>query len=234
MVVSKECYVVMLEKNLETVRERLQRAAAKRGATLEDITLVAATKTVPAEVIRRAHALGLTHFGENRLQEAEEKIDNLPPGIHWHFIGHLQTNKVKKVLPAFKLIHSLDRMRLARRIQNEGEKSGWKTDVLLQVNIGLEKSKHGFNPEEVKDVLAELATFSHLKVLGLMAIAPFLPDPEETRPYFRRLYGLFRQIQIPGVAMKYLSMGMSNDFEVAIEEGANMVRLGSILFGERK
>ncbi|NMB35272.1 MAG: YggS family pyridoxal phosphate-dependent enzyme [Firmicutes bacterium] len=223
----------MLEKNLAAVRERLQKAAAKRGASLGDITLVAATKTVPVTTIRRAYALGMAHFGENRLQEAEEKIGALPPAIHWHFIGHLQTNKVKKVLPAFELIHSLDRMRLARRIQREGEKIDRKIDVLLQVNIGLEKSKQGFHPGEVEDALTELATFSHLRILGLMAIAPFFDDPEETRPYFRHLSDLSKQIQIPGVAMKYLSMGMSNDFEVAVEEGANMVRLGSILFGER-
>ncbi len=223
----------MLEKNLEAVRERLQRAASKRKVPLEDITLVAVTKTVPVPIIRRAHALGIAHFGENRLQEALTKVGSLPSGIHWHFIGHLQTNKVKNVLPVFKLIHSLDSMRLAGKIQTEGERIDRKVDVLLQVNIGLEQSKYGFHPAEAEDALAELAGYTHLRVLGLMAIAPFLDDPEEARPYFRRLYSLFKKIQIPGIMMKYLSMGMSNDFEVAIEEGANMVRLGSILFGER-
>ena len=223
----------MLEKNLETVRERLLRAASKRKVSLEDITLVGVTKTVPVPVIRQAHSLGIAHFGENRLQEALTKVGSLPSSIHWHFIGHLQTNKVKSVLPVFKLIHSLDSIRLARKIQREGEKIDRKVDVLLQVNIGLEQSKYGFHPAEVEDALAELAGYTNLRVLGLMAIAPFLDDPEETRPYFRRLYDLFKKIQIPGVKLKYLSMGMSNDFEVAIEEGANMVRLGSILFGER-
>lgn len=223
----------MLEKNLAMVRERLQRAAYKRGVPPENITLVAATKTVAASTIGRAHALGIAHFGENRLQEAMEKVEALPPDIHWHFIGHLQTNKVNKVLPAFELIHSLDRMRLARRIQREGEKIDRKVDVLLQVNIGLEKSKHGFHPAEAEDALAEIAAYTHLRVQGLMAIAPYLDDPEETRPCFRRLYDLFKRIKVPGVTMKYLSMGMSGDFEVAIEEGANMVRLGSALFGER-
>lgn len=223
----------MLKKNLEVVRERLQRAAFKRKVSLKDITLVAATKTVPVPIIRRAHALGVAHFGENRLQEALKKIDALSSDIHWHFIGHLQTNKVKNVLPLFKLIHSLDSIKLAGRIQREGEKIDRKVNVLLQVNIGSEESKYGFHPSEVEEALTELAAYTHLKILGLMAIAPFLDDTEETRPFFRCLYGLFQQIQIPGVEMKYLSMGMSNDFEVAIEEGANMVRLGSILFGER-
>lgn len=223
----------MLEKNLEIVRIRLQRAAAKRKVSLENITLVAVTKTVQVPTIQEAHALGVANFGENRLQEALAKIGDLPPSIDWHFIGHLQTNKVKNVLPLFKLIHSLDSIKLAGKIQREGEKIDKKVGVLLQVNIGSEFSKYGFHPAEVEDALAELASYTHLQILGLMAIAPFLDDPEETRPYFRRLYDLFKKIQIPGITMKYLSMGMSNDFEVAIEEGANMVRLGSILFGER-
>ncbi|MGI6308883.1 MAG: YggS family pyridoxal phosphate-dependent enzyme [Dethiobacteria bacterium] len=223
----------MLEKNLKTVQERLQKAVSKRRVPLDKITLVAVTKTVPVPVIRQAQALGIADFGENRLQEALPKVAALPSGIHWHFIGHLQTNKVKSVLPVFKLIHSLDSIRLARKIQKEGEKTGRKANVLLQVNIGLEQSKFGFQPEEVEDALEELAGYSNLKVMGLMAIAPFLADPEEVRPYFRRLYGLFKKIEIPGIMMKYLSMGMSNDFEVAVEEGANMIRLGSILFGER-
>ncbi len=223
----------MLEKNLGIVRERLQRAAAKRKVSLKDITLVAATKTIQVPTIQQAHAMGVTNFGENRLQEALPKIGALPSTIHWHFIGHLQTNKVKSVLPVFKLIHSLDSIKLAGRIQKEGEKIDKKMGVLLQVNIGSGLSKYGFHPAEVKDALAELASYTHLNILGLMAIAPFLDDPEETRPYFRHLYDLFTQIQIPGITMQYLSMGMSNDFDVAIEEGANMVRLGSILFGER-
>ncbi|NLJ56385.1 MAG: YggS family pyridoxal phosphate-dependent enzyme [Firmicutes bacterium] len=223
----------MLGKNIKIVQERLKKAAAKRGVPAASINLVAVTKTVPVAVIRQANALGLKTFGENRLQEALPKVAALPPAIEWHFIGHLQTNKVKNVLPAFKLIHSLDSMRLAKRIQREGEKIDKTVNVLLQVNIGLEESKFGFHPQEVEDALGELAGYSKLKVMGLMAIAPFRDDPEEVRPYFRRLYSLFKKIDIPGISLKHLSMGMSNDFEVAIEEGANMVRLGSVIFGER-
>jgi len=220
-------------KNLEEVRRRIERAAAKRGVPAEKILLVAVTKTVPPEIIQAAYHLGIRDFGENRVQEALPKIKLLPENIRWHFIGHLQRNKVKSVLPLFTLIHSLDSIRLAEAIQKEGEKQGKKVDVLLEVNIGEEESKIGFKYQEVEEALVELRGYSHLKVKGLMAVAPFLPDPEEVRPYFRRLYKLFRDIKIPGIEMKYLSMGMSNDFEVAVEEGANIVRLGTALFGER-
>ena len=225
--------VSMLKENLNKINERLRRAAAKRGVSPEEITLVAVTKTVPTETINAAHQLGINNFGENRVQEALSKIDFLPGGIRLHFIGHLQSNKVRHVVPVFDLIHSLDSIKLAGVIQKEGEKRDKKVNVLLQVNIGDEKSKFGFKREEVEDALVEMATYRNLKVLGLMTVAPFLPDPEEVRPYFRLLYQLFKSIKIPGIEMKYLSMGMSNDFEVAVEEGANMVRLGTALFGDR-
>jgi PLP dependent protein len=223
----------LLNKNLLFVKERLERAASKRGASANDIALVAVSKTVPVEIINEAWKLGITSFGENRVQDAVSKIGSLPEEINWHFIGHLQTNKVKQVLPLFKLIHSLDSIRLARVIQKEGENNSLSVNVLLQVNIALEESKYGFQEEEVKDALEEISSYKNLRVLGLMGIAPFTPDPEEIRPYFRQLHRIFEEISIPGVEMKYLSMGMSNDFEIAVEEGANMVRLGSVLFGER-
>jgi pyridoxal phosphate enzyme (YggS family) len=223
----------MIKRNLEKIKERLQKAASKRGVSPGEITLVAVTKTVPVDVIGAAYELGINNFGENRVQEALAKIKFLPPGIRWHFIGHLQTNKVRIVLPVFDLIHSLDSIKLAGVIQKEGEKNDKKVNVLLQVNIGAEESKFGFRQEEVSDALEELANYHNLKVLGLMAVAPFLPDPEEVRPYFRQLYHMFKSVKVPGIEMKYLSMGMSNDFEVAVEEGANVVRLGSALFGER-
>lgn len=223
----------VISKNLKEIRMRMERAAAKRGVSSEEILLVAVTKTVAPETIKVAYTLGIKDFGENRVQEALPKIKLLPESIRWHFIGHLQSNKVKNVLPVFELIHSLDSIKLAGVIQKEGEKQNKKVNVLLQVNIGEEESKFGFKYEEVKDALEELVAYRNLKVLGLMTIAPFLPDPEEVRPYFRRLYQMFKSIKIPGIEMKYLSMGMSNDFEVAIEEGANIVRLGTALFGER-
>lgn len=223
----------MLEKNIAQIKARLAEAAAKSDRSPEEITLVAVTKTVAPEKIRAAWELGINDFGENRVQEALPKIKELPAGIRWHFIGHLQSNKVRVVLPSFALIHSLDSMKLADVIQAEAKKNNKKVDVLLQINIGAEESKFGFKEEEVKDVLAGLAGYPNLRVQGLMAIAPFLPDPEAVRPHFRRLYRLFKSINVPGVEMKYLSAGMTNDFTVAVEEGANMIRLGSALFGER-
>ncbi|NLX90076.1 MAG: YggS family pyridoxal phosphate-dependent enzyme [Firmicutes bacterium] len=223
----------MIRENLEKIKKRLALAAAKRGIPVTDITLIAVTKTVPPDAIREAWDLGVTDFGENRVQEALPKIKTFPRGPRWHFIGHLQTNKVKQVLPVFDLIHSVDSLKLARAIQKEGEKLNKRVNVLVQVNIGAEESKFGFSYEEVLPALEEMAGFSALKILGLMGIAPFFPDPEHTRPYFRRLYRLFNDIKVAGAEMKYLSMGMTNDFEVAIEEGANMVRLGTALFGPR-
>ena len=223
----------MLKDNLALIRERIKKAVSRRNAAPENIILVAVTKTVAPRVMNEAWELGINNFGENRVQDALPKIGLLPSNINWHFIGHLQTNKVRQVLPVFKLIHSLDSIKLAGAIQKEAEKNNTVANVLLQVNIGGEKSKYGFFWEEVQDALVELTKLHHLKVLGLMRIAPFVEDPEEVRPYFRRLYSLFREINLPGIEMKYLSMGMSNDFEVALEEGANMIRVGTSLFGSR-
>ncbi len=224
---------MVYSNNYQKIQKGVQRAAAKRGISPQDITLVAISKNVAVKSIQNAYELGINNFGENRVQEALPKIKALPAGIRWHFVGHLQTNKVKFVLPSFSLIHSLDRYRLAQVLQEEGAKRDQKVDVLLQVNIAGEKSKHGFQQAEVQDVLQEVSTYSHLRVRGLMTIAPFVPNPEEVRPYFRTLYRLFKSINIPEVEMKYLSMGMTNDYEVAIEEGSNMIRLGTALFGDR-
>lgn len=221
----------MLEYNYGIIQERLQKAASKRGISPQEITMVAVSKTVGVERIQEAFAMGIKHFGENRLQDALPKITAIPEGPYWHFIGHLQTNKVKQVLDNFSLIQSLDRLKLARALQQEGEKRDCVIDTLLQVNIGDEDSKYGFQFEEVNDALTSLALFTHVRVLGLMALAPFVHDPEEVRPFFRQLYQLFSEIKIPGVEMKILSMGMTNDFEVAVEEGSNMVRIGTALFG---
>ncbi len=222
-----------MQENMQQVYQRLRQAANRAHVPWEAITLVAVTKSVPGSAIEQAWQLGIRHFGENRVQEALPKISSLPPGITWHFLGHLQTNKVRHVVEHFQLVQSLDRMKLARALQKEGEDRGKVIQVLLQVNIGDEKSKSGFHPDEIEDILVEISTFSHLRVLGLMAIPPYFPDAEAVRPYFRKMNGLFRQICIPNVQMEYLSMGMTHDFEIAVEEGANMVRLGTALFGER-
>ena len=221
---------MMIQKNLNYIKERMQNAAARRGVSAGDIKLVAVTKTVSADVVRQAWDLGITDFGENRVQDALPKIALLPDDLRWHFIGHLQTNKVKSVIPAFKLIHSLDSVKLARALQNEAEKQKTKVHVLAQVNIGSEESKSGFSFDELLPALEEIAALDSIKVQGLMAIAPYTDDPETVRPLFRRLYELFSSIKITGIEMKHLSMGMSNDFETAIEEGANMIRIGTNLF----
>lgn len=223
----------MLEQNIREINNRLARVALKRGVSPGEITLVAVSKTVSAEQIKQACALGIRHFGENRLQEALPKIAAVPESC-WHFIGHLQTNKVKQVIDHFRLIQSLDSFKLATALQQGGERLGRLINVLLQVNIGAEESKFGFAVGEIGDALSAIAGFKNIRVQGLMAIAPFLDNPEELRPYFRQLYSIFKRLDIPGVEMKILSMGMTNDFEVAVEEGSNMVRIGTALFGARR
>jgi len=222
-----------MQESLQQVYQRLRRAAARAHVAWETITLVAVTKSVPGSAIEQAWKLGVRHFGENRVQEALPKISSLPREITWHFLGHLQTNKVRQVVEHFQFVQSLDRMKLARALQKEGESRGKMIEVLLQVNIGDERSKSGFHPDEVEEALVEISAFSHLRVQGLMAIPPYFPDPEEVRPYFQKMNGFFREIRIPNVQMNYLSMGMTHDFEIAVEEGANMIRLGTALFGER-
>jgi pyridoxal phosphate enzyme (YggS family) len=223
----------VLGENYKRITDRLAAAAAKRGIPVTDITLIAVTKTVQPETIREAWELGINDFGENRVQDGLPKIDALPTGPRWHFIGHLQRNKVKQVLPNFVLIHSLDSLRLARALQKEGRKLKKTVEALVQVNIGSEESKFGFEYDEVLHAIEEMAGLDALRIRGLMAIAPFFSDPERTRPYFRKLYQLFTGIRVEGVEMRYLSMGMTNDFDVAVEEGANMVRIGTALFGPR-
>ena len=223
----------MLKDNLALIRERINKAVSRRNTVPENVILVAVTKTVSPRVMNEAWQLGINDFGENRVQDALPKIELLPSKINWHFIGHLQTNKVRQVLPVFNLIQSLDSLKLAGVLQKEAEKNNAVANVLLQVNIGGEKNKYGFRWEEAQDALVELTKLNYLKVLGLMGIAPYVEDPEEVRPYFRRLYSLFKEVNLPGIEMKYLSMGMSNDFEVALEEGANIIRVGTSLFGSR-
>ncbi|NLN06483.1 MAG: YggS family pyridoxal phosphate-dependent enzyme [Firmicutes bacterium] len=219
-----------LEERIACIQRNIA-AAAARGKR-QTVRLLAVTKTVPPEVIARAVSSGLTLFGENRVQEALPKIERFPQA-EWHLIGRLQTNKVKSVIGRFALIHSLDRWKLATALETRAEKLGQIVRVLVQVNIGREPQKGGVLPEDVPAFLREVARLSHLQVEGLMAIPPAVSHPEEARPYFRAMYQLFRSIDIPGIEMKTLSMGMSADYVMAVEEGANLVRVGSLLFGER-
>lgn len=219
-----------LALNLKLLKEKIALAAARsRGQKVE---LVAVTKTVPPTVIAEAIQLGITNFGENRVQEALPKVAAFPE-VHWHFIGRLQTNKVRHVVGKFTLIHSLDRWKLAEALQKEALKQGHIVRALVQVNIGREEQKAGVDPSEVKDFLQDVSTLSQLHIEGLMTVPPICTNPEEVRPYFRQMYELFTSTKIKGVQMKYLSMGMSADYEVAVEEGANLVRVGSLLFGQR-
>jgi len=226
-----------IRENIERVRERIETAAHRSGQKADDIILVAVTKEVDIPRIREALAYGVQHIGENRVQEAQRKFEALGRVATWHMVGHLQTNKVKKALEIFDLIHSLDRFELAQEISKRAQAAGRTVDVLVQVNTSGEPSKFGVAPEGAPRLVEQMAALPCLRIQGLMTIGAFLPDPEAVRPCFTLLRKLRDEIalrDIAGVSMKYLSMGMTNDFEVAIEEGANLVRIGRAIFGERE
>jgi pyridoxal phosphate enzyme (YggS family) len=221
-------------ENLERVREAIKRAAARAGRRAEEIRLVAVTKGVPVAVIREVVAAGQTVLGENRAQELLAKHSQVP-GVEWHFVGSLQTNKVRTVIDKIALLHSLDRLNLALELDRRAQQRGTVVPVLIQVNVSGEASKHGIAPEEARVFVRRVASLPGLAVCGLMTIAPLVRNPEEVRPVFRRLRQLARDLQeeVAGVEMKYLSMGMSNDFEVAVEEGSTLVRVGTAIFGRK-
>ena len=221
--------------NYERVLEKLEIAAEKSGRDKKEITLLAATKTVDPDTINYAIEKGITHIGENRVQELLSKHSLLKPA-HSHFIGHLQTNKVKDIIDKVEMIESVDSLKLANEISKQALKRGITMDVLLEVNIGGEESKSGFTPEEGEKAVEEVAKLPAIRVKGLMAIPPAADLPEESRKYFRKMYKLFIDIQgktIDNSNMSVLSMGMSNDFDIAAQEGATLVRVGTSLFGRR-
>lgn len=222
---------------LRLVDERIRRAVQAAGRPEGSVRLVAATKTVSVERLREAIAAGLTLAGENRLQEALPKIEALRGApVRWHFIGQLQRRKVRAVVGLFDLIHSVDSLDLAQEIDKRAETAGLRQEILLEVNIGGEATKAGFEVEQVERVLPQLGVLKHVAVKGLMAIPPPVSDAEAARPYFRRLRELAVKLTglgIAGIAMGELSMGMSNDYPVAIEEGATLVRVGTAIFGAR-
>ena len=228
-----------VKDRLERVRDRIARAARSAGRDPAEITLIAATKTVPMERLREAIRHGCRRFGENRVQEAIAKMDALTdvPELEWHFIGPLQTNKIKLVLGRFALIHAIDRLEIAERLNKALVDGKLVQPVLLEVNVSREATKHGFSPDMLMSAVGRMAQFPALQIRGLMTIPAAAVSPEEGRPNFRYLKKLALQVErenIPGVSMKELSMGMSADFECAIEEGATMVRVGTAVFGERK
>ena len=223
--------------NLKTVMDRIASAAKRAGRDPSSVKLVVVTKTVDIERIREAVASGAVLLGENRVQEAKEKIEKLGNPANWHLIGRLQTNKAKYAVKLFELIHSVDNGELAKELDRQAAKIGKKQDVLIEVNIAGETAKAGVPIDAAIALVREAAALKNLSVKGLMTIPPFLDDPEQVRPYFKKLRELSRRIadeNLPGVSMLELSMGMSGDFEVAIEEGATMVRVGTAIFGERK
>ena len=214
--------------NLERVRERLAGAAARAGRRADDVLLIGVSKTVDVERIRAAVAAGVTALGENRVQEAKTKVAELGRPAAWHLIGHLQTNKVKDALELFDVIHSLDRLELAREIERRAAARGPRGEVLLQVNVAAEPSKGGVGPDAVGETLDAIGKLAHVRVRGLMTIPPEVEHAEDSRPWFRRLRELAERH-----GLRELSMGMSGDFEVAVEEGATMVRVGTAVFGPR-
>ncbi len=221
--------------NIKSVLEKVRTAAAKANRDPAEIKIVAVTKTVPVEWIREAVDAGLTVLGENRVQELTAKYP-LVEGVEWHLIGHLQSNKVKYIVDKVSLIHSLDSLSLAEEINKRMLPLGRVMDVLVQVNVADEDTKFGISPAETRDFIDAVRQLPGLKIKGLMTIGPYVEEPEEVRPVFRKLRMLAEELKtigLPGVEMNHLSMGMSNDYIIAVEEGATLLRLGSALFGPR-
>lgn len=222
-----------IAERLAWARERIGAAAVRAGRDLAGVKLMAVTKTVPAERVREAAACGQMLFGENRVQEAAEKIPAVGPGPKWHMIGRLQTNKAKAAVRLFDCVESVDSARLAETLDRAARESGKVLPVFVEVNIGEEAQKSGALPGDVERLLESTAGLASIRVTGLMAIPPYSPDPEDARPYFRRMRDLWDRLRERGFRFDDLSMGMSGDFEVAVEEGATIVRLGTVIFGMR-
>lgn len=227
----------MVTENLKRVEEKIVRACERSGRPREEVTLIAVSKTKPVEMIEEAMKSGIRIFGENKVQEIIKKEAVLPKEIDWHLIGHLQRNKVRQIAGKVAMIHSVDSLRLAEQIQKEYEKAGETAHILVEVNVAREESKFGLMPEETEETLREIAKMPNIKVCGLMTIAPYTEDPENNRGHFRNLRKLLVDINaknIDNISMRELSMGMTGDYEVAIEEGATFVRVGTGIFGERQ
>lgn len=227
---------LIIKENLDYIYSKIKTAAVKSGRKPEDIRLIAVTKTVDADRIKKVYDCGILDMGENRVQELLEKYDRLDKSCRWHLIGHLQTNKVKYIIDKVQMIHSVDSLDLVKEINSRAAKMNKSMDILLQVNVSGEETKFGISPDEVYEFINSMPGYRNISLRGLMTIAPYAQDPEEIRPIFRKLYNIYIDIKsekIDNVSMDYLSMGMSNDFEVAIEEGANIVRVGTGIFGKR-
>ncbi len=225
-----------VEDNINSVKQRIKSTCQKIGREANEVILVAVAKTIPVEIIKNVVEHGIDHIGENRVQEAEKKYEQLGKIATWHLVGHLQTNKVKKALQIFDFIHSVDSYHLAQEISKHAEQLERPVNCLVEVNTSGEASKFGMTPVATLELVKKISFLPAIHIMGLMTIGAFLPDPEQIRPCFKLLRELKDEIQLmdlENVAMKYLSMGMTNDFEVAIEEGATIVRIGTAIFGER-
>lgn len=226
----------MIQENLKKVKENIERSCAASGRKSGEVTLIAVSKTKPISMLMEAYDCGQRIFGENKVQEIMDKYEQMPDDVQWHMIGHLQRNKVKYIVDKVSMIHSVDSLRLAETIEQEAAKKNVVVPVLVEVNVAQEESKYGLSPEEVLPFLEKVADYSHLQVQGLMTIAPFVENPEENREVFHKLRKLsvdIREKNINNITMSVLSMGMTGDYQVAVQEGATMVRVGTGIFGER-
>ena len=226
----------MIKDQLYTVHENIKAACERSGRNPEDVQLISVTKTKPVPMLVEAYEAGERNFGENKVQEILNKAPQLPEDVRWHMIGHLQRNKVKQVLGKTVLIHSVDSLRLAEQIEQDADKLGICADILLEVNVAREESKFGFFMEEVEEAVLAIHKFPHVRIRGLMTSAPIVDDPEDNREIFKKLYQLQVDIKsknIDNTTMDVLSMGMTGDYIVAVEEGATMIRVGTGIFGTR-
>ena len=226
----------MLSDNLHEVQENIRRACERSGRNPEDVTLIAVSKTKPVSDIEQIYAAGIREFGENKVQEMNDKQKVLPGDINWHMIGHLQRNKVKYIVDNVAMIHSVDSVRLAEEISKEAVKKNVTVDILVEVNVAKEESKFGLYTEDVRQFVEQISKLPGINIKGLMTSAPFVDNPEDNRQYFKKLKDLSVDINaknIDNVHMDFLSMGMTNDYVVAVEEGATHVRVGTAIFGHR-
>jgi len=226
-----------ITENLANIRHQIETTCRQCGRNPAEVRLVAVAKTKPVEQVEAALAAGQSIIGESYVQELVAKTEQIRSSAEWHFIGHLQSNKVKYLVGLVALIHSVDRMSLAKEISKQWGNNGLTAEILLQINLGEEESKSGTTLDQAEDLARRIACLPHIRINGLMTLPPYCPDPEEVRPYFRQLRELAAHLEacnLPGVSMNELSMGMSHDFPVAIEEGATLVRVGTAIFGERR
>lgn len=226
----------MLKENLANVEKNIEQACKNAGRSRDEVTLIAVSKTKPVEMLQEIYDENIRDFGENKVQELCSKMEQLPSDIRWHMIGHLQRNKVKYIVDKVAMIHSVDSLRLAETIEKEAEKKNVVVPILIEVNVAQEESKFGLKPEEVLSFIEQIASFPHIQIKGLMTIAPYVENAEENREIFRELKKLSVDIaakNINNVTMSVLSMGMTGDYMVAVQEGATMVRVGTGIFGAR-